>query len=253
MKFKKEKKEQTPATEEDKDKSMIFYGVIFIVILVVALITRFAPKDESEENNQNNNIPQQENISFESIKNNNYDEEIYIITNNDLLNLAIRRENSNKEAISKTYNKEENNYYRTNFDIYHLEGPGKINIVNNIKFYEDFDETFLNISNIESLLNNPEIKFSENGYKVYRYLLDMKDIINIYNKYNNTDLKNDLTEKALLELRIKEGESIFYNIDLTHLYKLLGKDYRYVRYEVKYENFGNISLKDFEDLITKSN
>ena len=172
----------------ETNKSLIFYGIAFIILVLISIIFNYLnnasidAKKEMAKENRNITSSEETNINelINALKNNNYDLELSINTESDILNLIIRRENVNRELISVTYRENISNYYRNNHDIYLLQN-NDYRIQNNVNFYNGYDETFTIINNILKLIEESKnlITLEEENYKINRYKIDVQEVLEI--------------------------------------------------------------------------
>lgn len=239
---------------EKSKKENTFYVIAFVVIMAAALILKFTENKEENKNDNNTNTPEEvstnENKEFLSdIEKNNFDADLTIIADSDLLNLLIRRESLTKELISKTY-RGENLVYYVNGDKVYKNLNGAFTIDTNSNIYNNYDTTFLNMSNIQDLIDNHtyEVDLKEENYNIKRYKIEASRVIDIYNKYNDTKVKRRVSGEVILDINYTEDELLGLKLDLTNLYENLEYDYRKVVYTYEFDNFGKIDIKSFMEV-----
>lgn len=245
-----------PVDPSKVKKENTFYVIAFVVIMIVALIMKFTDKAEepkTDNNNASEEVSTNENVDYlKDIEKNNFDADITIIADADLLNLLIRRESINKELISKTY-RGENLVYYINGDKTYKNINGTFSLDTNSNIYNDYDTTFLNISNLQSLIDDHtyEINLKEEEYSIKRYKIEASRVIDIYNEYNDTKIKKRVSGEVILDVNYKDEELLGLRLDLTNLYENLDYEYRKVIYTFEFDNFGKIDIKSFINVPTE--
>ncbi len=242
-------KNETKITFEEKNKKeMIFYGVVFGIILILSLITKYTSKENENKNNNDNNSTQSTNTNDEegllkSLNNNNYDADLIIIADTDLLNLLIRKENETKELIAKTY-RDENQIFYINGDKIFKYSNNNFIIDNNSKIYNNYDKTFMDMDNINELIEKHtyEIDLKEEDYDIKRYKIEASRVIDIYNDYNKTDLDKRVSGEVILDIYYNKDDLKGLKLDLTNLYQNLNYDYIKVTYTYEFANFNKINI-----------
>lgn len=241
-------------TERSKRENT-FYFIFFIIILIAAVILKFTDNNDKEKTNTTDNSTNQEvstNEDKEYLKDldkNNYDVEINIIADTDLLNLLIRKESFSKELISKTYRDETAIYYINSNKTYKSVSSDFI-LDNNPNIYNEYDTTFFNVLNLKELINKHtyEVSLKEEEYNIQRYKIEISRVIDTYNEYNKTSLKKRVSGEVILDINYTNEKLIGLKLDLTSLYENLDYDYRKVIYTYEFDNFNEIDIDSFMKL-----
>ncbi len=243
-----------PIDPEKSGKEMVFYGVIFCIILIVAVIMKFAdtPKESTNANNNDKSGSNEKILEknlLEELSENNYDADLTIIADTDLLNLLIRKESETKELISKTYRGENNIYYINASKIYKAVNNQFI-LEEKSNIYNNYDTTFINIENIHELINQHtyELDLKEEEYDIKRYKIEAKKVIEIYNEYNNADIIKRVSGEVILDIYYDKDNLKGLKLDLTNLYENLNFDYRKVIYTYEFDNFNKIDIDGFIEI-----
>lgn len=242
-------KNETKITSEEKNKKeTIFYGIVFGIILILSLITKFTSKDNENKNNNDNSTQSTNTIDNEdgllkSLDNNNYDADLTIIADTDLLNLLIRKESQTKELIAKTYRDENQIFYINGDKIYKYSNNNFI-LDNSSNIYNRYDKTFMVMVNVNELIEKHtyEIDLKEEDYDIKRYKIEASRVIGIYNDYNKTDLNKRVSGEVILDIYYNEDTLKGMKLDLTNLYQNLNYDYIKVIYTYEFANFNKINI-----------
>lgn len=244
------KKNQEELSDEEKRKkaltTLLIYGAFFALIIVFSLIS---PKDNS--NNQKQIIDKKEDMSslYESISKDNFDGQISIIGDADIILVDIFRDNIDKELLSKTYREKVYNYLRIGNNYYEVNLDNKTyKKENNIKIYNNYDTTFLNISNILKLIDGIEkTDIQEESYNIARYKTNLSKALNIYNEINKTNYTAEEDSEIIIDINYSENiEKII--IDMTKIHNIIKKTtYNKLMYTITFNSIGEIDLSSIKE------
>lgn len=238
------KKKELLTPEEKRNKAIVslgIYGLFFLFFIVLALIGDNTAKENGEKNN---NINTQILEKYEVLKNNNFDSKITLIADSDILLVNLRRESDTREIITKKHRDEIKYYYR-NENIYYETDQDftAVGISENIRIYNEYDETFLSINNIfEFIKDNASIELAEEEYNIVRYKIDAIKMLDIYNDINNTQFATDESFEVVIDIYYNlEIEKI--DLNLTKIYNIIkGTSYDKVSYTLEFNDISNINL-----------
>lgn len=245
--FKKQKtdSEDQPQDAETDKRTMYFYAAVFLIILVFSVVSNFF-SDRSDEKDESENQPNQQTETFTTpinlIESNNFDMELIIRADSDLINFLIRRQSANKELISKTHGSFSKIYYKDADKLY--EADGKLKQIDNIDLYNGYDTTFINTDNLINLVKNKthEISLKEENYDIKRYKIEISKVINIYNEYNKSDLKKTVSGEVIMDVNYKGEELLGITLDLSALYHNFSSSYSKVIYYFEFEHFNEVDM-----------
>lgn len=243
------KKQDEMTQEERRNKSILTllgYGIFFALIIVIGYIGNTQNQGNNNDNNKNKDELLQK---YEEIQKNNFDCNISIIADADILLVSARRENKEKEAIVKKYREEISYYYRQDNIFYETNQEfNKFDIKENLDIYNGYDTTFLNIDNIvEMLKTGNKIYLTEENHSIARYKIDDNEVLKVYNSVNNTNYITNKDFDVIVNVHFRENiEKI--EIKLTGLYNVIKGNYENVVYTIEYNDINNITLPNIEIL-----
>lgn len=246
------KKKEDLTDEERKSRALLTlggYGIVFVLIIIIGFIGSL---DDKNTNNNYNNLNNQSTTTlterYEALKENNFDSDISLIKDTDILLIGVRRENINKELIMKRYKDQTNYYYTEDNTFYEINQElTEINKIDEISIYNDFDTTFLNIENILALVKDESnITLTEENYYIERYKIDETKALNIYNTANSTAIITDKDFTITVDIHYNENiEKIV--MDLTDIYNVIkGTAYTNVSYSMTFSDINNITIPDLK-------
>lgn len=237
---------QKNLTEEDKIKrdklKLLLYLVFFIVLIIVVRISN------NNNNNKTTQTPKEETTKdeiitlLEPLKDNNYEVNINLIVDNDLINIVKRMDGVGREIFYIKYRGEENVYFR-NKDSYYLLNNDSLIETNEYKKIYEYEETFLDINNLIKLLKKGSfIDLKEESYDIRRYKIPLTEVLNIYNEIHNTNEFTSLSKEIVIDVRYKTSlKGIF--IDLTDFNNYIMKtEYGKVTYELTFTDINKVDL-----------
>ena len=237
-------------TEEEKikqDKLKLLLYLVFFVILIV--VVRISNKNNVKVNNPTDETPKVDEVIslLEPLKNNNYEVNLNIIIDNDLINIVKRMNNLDSEIFYISYRGEESAYYRYK-EIYYILNNEEITKTNEYKKLFDYDETFLDINNLIKVLEEASyIDLEEESYNIRRYKITLNDVLSIYNEINNTKEFTSLNKEIVIDVRYKNSlKGIYMNITDFNNY-IEKTEYSKVTYELTFDDINNVNLKSLEE------
>lgn len=244
------KKPEEMTQEERRNKSILTllgYGVVFTLIIIIGYMGN--TQNNNNNNNGNNNKYKDELIQkYEEIQKNNFDCNISIIADADILLVAERRENEEEELIVKKYRDQINYYYRQGNIFYEANQEfNQFSSKENLDIYNGYDTTFLNIDNIiEIIKENDKIYLTEENHSIARYKVDDNKVLKTYNTINNTNYITNKDFDLIVDVHFNEYiEKI--EIELTELYNVIkGTNYENVTYTMSFNDINNITLPDID-------
>ncbi len=253
------KKSKETGEKKEVDRTLIFYGIVFALILVLSLTSRLLKNNEKPVENTPpvNTVEKDNKIDIEEmvkvLENNNFDMELSIIADTDILNVIKRKENINKELVSVTCRDETKNYYRNNYDIYLIEEES-YSLTNNVKFYNDYDDTFISITNILKLIDvsNDSLDLKEENYDIKRYKVSVEDTLKIYNNYKGLNIDKKYNGEDKVDINYKDEKLLGITLDLTSFYKNVNSDYRSIKYYFTFDNIGSADISEISNIIDKN-
>lgn len=243
------KKPDEMTQEERRNKSILTlsaYGLFFILILVMAYLSN----TQNQNNNGNktkNNYTDELSQKYEEIQKNNFDSNISIIADADILLVSVRRESKDKELISKKYRDEVKYYFRQGNIFYEADKELKnFELKENVDIYNGYDTTFLNIDNILEMIKSiNKLYLSEEYHSIARYKVDHNKVLEVYNKFNNTHYMSNKDFNVVVDVHYNESiEKI--ELDLTNLYNVIKDGYEKVIYSIEFDDINKIILPDLK-------
>lgn len=222
-------------------KKFVLYGGIFLAGLFIVIFNQvFDVQNESQNNNKNNPNPTQnkteENETLKKLSDINdkfYSMNIHLVLDDDAITLEYQKVDTIEVGMKK-YHKEQTEYIKAENTYYIMENN---NFIKNDEFIDfNFDKTFIDLTNIKDLLRcTGEYAKNTNGiYNTLEYTYSLKDIIKIYNNYNNASVI--ITGKGEIKLTAyyKDETLNYIEIDATDLYNLIeNKNLNQVKYKIE--------------------
>ncbi len=203
-------------------KRFAIYGGIFLVAIFIIIFNRTFDNKEPQDNNQKTSeIEENETLkALSKINDKFFSMNIHLILDDDAITLEYQKVDTIEVGMKK-YHNEEIEYIKTENDYYTLENN---NFVKNNEFTNfNFDKTFINLNNIKELLSSKGeyTKSKINEYNVIEYTYSLKDIIKIYNNYNDKSIIVTGKGQITLTAYYKEDKLEYFEIDTTDLYNLI--------------------------------
>ena len=240
--------------EEEKleqKKRLIKIGIylgIFILAFILLKIESISSNKNSNNNQNQSQISETPKIidNIMNLSEDNLEEFVYYTMDDDAITLNFER-SGNIEVGEKryhgeniTYIKKENNYYKINEETKTLES-----LVNFSEF--NYDKTFIELSNIKKLLEKGMNPKYEDSKITYEY--NIKDIISIYNNYNNTSIIAYDNDTITLEIYYTDETLEYLLINTTNLYnKINEKELYQVLYKIEIKSIDSEDVSWFENL-----
>lgn len=228
-----------------RDKFKLLLYLVFFIILII--VVRISNNNSSNKQIQSPNEEKQKDeiiTLLEPLKNNNYEVNINIIVDNDLINVVKRIDGLDKEIFYIKYRGQENAYFRKQ-DTYYLLNNDSLIETNEYKKIYEYEETFLNINNLIKLLEKGSfIDLKEESYDIRRYKVPLTETLNIYNEIHSTNEFTSLSKEIVIDIRYKTSlKGIF--IDLTDFNNHIMKtEYSKITYELSFTDINNVNLSN---------
>lgn len=242
--FGKSKSELSP--EERKNRAIVTfigYGLLFLIIVIMGYFVNDQDLKTQALNSQTSSLL---NEKFENLKKNNYNVNMVLMADTDVLILNIERESLTKELIERKYIDDINYYYYDNNNYYEVNAVHTAyNKIDTINVYNDFDQTFLNIDNIVKFIEDEDfVIIHEEDYTIARYKIDDTKLLSIYNEINNTQIENEDSFEIKIDIQYNTDiEKIV--LDLTDFFNLNSSySYDIVSYNMSFDKVGYVEIKN---------
>lgn len=243
------KKKELNASELEKQNKikLILYVAFFVILIVVVRLS-------NNNTNTNKNDPQMNNdrtedqviLLLDELKENNYEVNINLIIDSDMVNIVRRMQDADTEIFYIKYRGNENVYFRNKDNYYILEGE-EITKTNDYEKLFNYDETFLNPTNLVKLLEKNSSSFinmTEEKYNIRRYKISLQNILTMYNEINSSNEFTSLTKEDSIDIRYTDKlKGIFINLTNFNNY-ITNSDNTVITYELTFDDIGSVSLTD---------
>ena len=221
---------------EDKNIFKILAYLGFFILLLIIL------RNEAKNNKiiKSDEIDQSRLTLFDDIDIDNYSLEVHAISEDDAITLKYEKQ---KDVIigEKHYHGEEIKYVQYNNEYYVFNNE---NFIKNPEFISfNYDNTFIKLKNIKKLFGL-KYNISIDG-SIKKINFSLKDVINLYNEINNTNLYIIEDDDFYVYLKINENSVDYFVIDMTKLNELTNIDLTtnlYYKISVKSEKETDISF-----------
>lgn len=226
--------------DKNEQKTKLIKLAIYLGIFLVAIIIVLFDRNEKTNSNiKNNNSTTSTPEIIETIKNLNddyYASKIHLTLDDDAISLEYER-SANLEIGIKKYHKETVEYIKNGSQYYKFDN-GEISKLGSFKDF-DYDRTFTEPVNIKKLLDleSTDTSYTNKDLKILKKTINTKDVIKIYNEYNNKNLIKYDEGKIYIEIYYNERTLDNIKLDLTDLYNFLNKEEQEkVEYTLTFEN-----------------
>ncbi len=246
--FKREKK---VLTDEEKRKKAIITLLAYVAFFVFVMLFSMLSKGPDNTNSNNKPVDTVEDISllYEEIKNNNFEGEINITGDSDIILVRFQRDSLDKELISKTYREKVSNYLRIGNNHYEINlDEGKYSKKENIKIYNNYDTTFLNVVNVLKLIEGiQKTDLKEESYNIARYKLSLIKALEVYNEINGTNYSIEADEEYIIDVNYSSDiEKII--IDMTKIHNIVkNTTYNKLTYTITFSSIGKVDLSTINE------
>lgn len=231
----------------EQKKVLIKIGIYIGVFLIILLILRISNSNKDIKDNKDNNIINNKTdeelkviTNLKNISNENYEETIYLSMDDDAITLEFQKVNDILVGTKK-YHGEVITFIKNNDKFFQVsEEYGELTELNNFILF-DYDMTFTNIDNIKKILDKDKTPVYTEDKITYK--VNNKDLIFIYNNYNNTSYLDFGSGTTIVEVYYTNDILDYILIDTTSLYnKLYEKELDSVKYKI------TIKQTDKEDI-----
>lgn len=226
--------------EESKNllKKFALYGGIFAIGIFILIFNKVVGDQNQTNQKENTKTPQTNASENETLKilseinDNFYSMTVYLTLDDDAITLDYQKV-KDIEMGEKKYHKEQTEYIKANNTYYIMENNNFNKTDNFIDF--DFDKTFINLSNIKELLkcNGEYSKDTQGNYNIEKYTYSIKDVIKIYNNYNNESVITTGKGSITLTSYFKNEKLEYIELNTTDLYNLIeNQNLKEVKYKI---------------------
>ena len=240
----------TEIEKEEQRKRLIKIG-IYVGVFVIAFIILKIENLTSNKNNQEVKNEETEAIkvvkNIKNISEDNYEENIYLSLDDDAITLNFQKSNNVYIGVKKyhgeniTFIKKDNLYYSLN------QEEQNVNVLSDFIDF-NYDKTFTELSNIKKLLEKDVKPIYYDGRLLYKF--DNKDVISIYNNYNNTALIDLGNGYITLDIYYENDNLDYMLIDITSLYnKVNNKEYEQVVYKISFKETSEEDVSWLDELL----
>ncbi len=208
---------------EDKKRNikLIIYLGIFLLAIVIILIDKAAsPSQKSviKNNKKEETIIEQ----IKEIDPNYYQSNISLTFEDDAISLEYEK-SDNIEIGTKKYHNNKENYIKYNNNYYLFENGEFTKLTNFTEF--DYDQTFIKLENIQKVLelNGNITNKNYNVVDLTEITYNNKDLLKIYNEYNNESIIAYEDSESSLKIYHKDKIIEKIEFDITSLYNTINK------------------------------
>lgn len=219
----------------EQKKTLIKIGIYlgaFLIILLILRISNSTKKTDNKDNNVINNQTEELKVitDLKNISNENYEETIYLSMDDDAITLEFQKVNDILVGTKK-YHGEVITFIKNNDKYYQVsEEFGELTELKNFILF-DYDMTFINIDNIKKVLDKDKTPVYTEGKVTYK--VNNKDLIFIYNNYNNTSYIDFGSGTTIVEVYYTNNTLDYILIDVTSLYnKIYERELNGVKYKI---------------------
>lgn len=246
--FLKVNKVYTPEEQAKKDKIKLLVYVAFFLILIIALrisnpksYTNAPIKNEDNTNNKTDQVIK----LLDKFKDNNYEININIVKDKDMINVVKRIQDKDTEIFYIKYRGNENMYFRHKENYFIVNGESVTKTTKYDKIFE-YDETFLDMNNLIKLLENNNKNFkdlTEEKYLIRRYKVPLTEVLKTYNEIHGTEEFTSLIKEVAIDIRYKSNELVGIYLNMVYLNNYLKEANDTVfTYDLTFTDIGTINL-----------
>lgn len=226
----------------DKNITKLFIYISFFIVLLIYLRFELQNKETTKKE------PEKEinyTRTINDISTDYYSMNIHTVLKDDAITLSYEKHNNLFIGV-KYYHSEITEFVKYNNEYY---------ILNNNEFQKDnafnsfnFDKTFIDLINLKELINlNHTEKQNSN---VIDCTYKLVDVINLYNKINNTNYYTLEDSSFAIKLNLENNKINNITIDMSPLYNSINKNTDVINYIISIEE---IEEQDTSQIIDKLN
>lgn len=243
------------SNEQKTNIIKLVIAVLFILVMVILTRTSNSSTNSNSYENETNTPKTDEVLSLlKNLKEDNYEININLTINKDLINIVRRMQNKEAEIFYINFRGEENAYFRDNKDYYIINETGIEKTFDYKKLFE-YNETFLLASNIVSLLENNNtsyIDLQEEKYKIRRYKISLNSVLEFYNELYGLSEFTSLSKEISIDIRYNNNTLQSIYMDMTNFNNYIeDTEYNVVLYEIDFVDIGKVNLDTFFNYINK--
>lgn len=226
----------------DKNITKLFVYIAFFAVLLIYL--RFeAQNKESTTKEPNKEINYTKAIN--DISSDYYSVDIHTVLKDDAITLSYEKQNDLIIGV-KYYHNEVTDFVKYNNEYY---------ILSNNEFQKDnafnsfnYDKTFIDLNNLKELMNLNHTE-KQNG-NVIDCTFSLIDVINLYNKINNTNYYTLDDSSFIIKLNLENNKINNIIIDMSPLYNLINTKTDFINYTISVKG---IEAQDTSQITNKLN
>lgn len=243
------------SNEQKTNIIKLVIAVLFILVMVILTRTSNSSTNSNSYEKETNTPKTDEVLSLlKNLKEDNYEININLTINKDLINIVRRMQNKEAEIFYINFRGEENAYFRDNKDYYIINETGIEKTLVYKKLFE-YNETFLLASNIVSLLENNNtsyIDLQEEKYKIRRYKISLNSVLEFYNELYGLSEFTSLSKEISIDIRYNNNTLHSIYMDMTNFNNYIeDTEYNVVLYEIDFVDIGKVNLDTFFNYINK--
>ena len=243
------------SNEQKTNIIKLVIAVLFILVMVISTTHSNSSTNSNLYENETNTPKTDEVLSLlKNLKEDNYEININLTINKDLINIVRRMQNKEAEIFYINFRGEENAYFRDNKDYYIINETGIEKTLDYKKLFE-YNETFLLASNIVSLLENNNtsyIDLQEEKYKIRRYKISLNSVLEFYNELYGLSEFTSLSKEISIDIRYNNNTLHSIYMDMTNFNNYIeDTEYNVVLYEIDFVDIGKVNLDTFFNYINK--
>lgn len=253
--LKNKEKNMSPDELKKNNNIKLIIGLSFMFVMILFARTTNNPPSNLESNEvENNNSEVDQVISLlEDLKLDNYEMNINLIIDNDIVNIVRRMQNKEKEIFYIKYREEENAYLKDHENFYIINETSVKKTIEYEKLF-DYDETFLLGSNIVNLLEKNSLNYidlKEEKYNIRRYKIPLNQVLEFYNELYGVSEFTSLAKEISVDIRYTSNlESIY--LDMTNFNNYIKEsEYGRVTYEISFTDIGSVNLENTLELVNE--
>ena len=211
---------------DENKKNLIKVGVYLGALIILIVFFRLFGGNDNSDNVSNNKkateTVKEETIlsSVEKISSKYYKSKVHVVLDDDAQTIEYEKKD-NVLIGNKKYHTESINFINYNENIY-TYNEEEITRLDNFDYF-DFDKTFIDLDNFKTLIKLDSVnnKYSFDGYEVYEFTYDMRDVLRVYNNINDTNYVTLERKDITLKVYSNNNKIEYMILDLTNVYNFI--------------------------------
>lgn len=226
---------------DENKKNLIKVGVYLGALIILIVFFRLFGGNNNSSNVTNNKevteTVKEETIlsSVEKINSKYYKSKVHVVLDDDAQTIEYEKKD-NILIGNKKYHNESINFINYNENNYTYNEEEIIRLDN--FDYFDFDKTFIDLDNFKTLIKLDSVnnKYSFDGYEVYEFTYDMRDVLRVYNNINDTNYVTLEKKDITLKVYSNNNKIEYMILDLTNVYNFINEtELNEISYKLTFE------------------